>query len=315
MDDKIIPGDEDASSDIDNERTEEAPSTVFEKLDELPSVENNPVANIFKLFASESQIRLSSFLRKKIIIKFKSINYCLFDEIDHDYTTSLMLNFQMSPHNKHGLITFDFIFLHSVINLLYGGATTSNETIMRQPGKSGLKIAVKVAEIFLDVLQESMIEHLKINLKILKLSSQLGSFFMKGNSEKCFNVSFSVLFDPIVCNLTLVIPEELIESELLRENLHQSAIIEGKKEQDMVSSPPVFDDKARKELIDSHITISANLANVTLKLRDVVNMKPGDIIPIDDPTLVYITLNKKNIFKASAGQSNQRRAVKILDKI
>lgn len=320
MDDEII-SDDDLVPDLDNQDEEGGDSTVFveEHVRDSTYIENVAVSNIIELFSKESQLRLSAFLRKKIFVKFDTIGSCLFQDIDHDYTKLLMLNFHVFPHEKHGLITFDFVFLHSVINLLYGGVVNSNETIMRGLGKSGFKIAGKVSEIFLAVLQEAMIEHLKIHLKISDVSTQLSSVFKQGNSEKCYNISFLVIIDSLVCNLNLVIPENMFSNRVLEADSGLKSESEFSEEtidsHEMVSPSSIFDEKTKKELIDSNVMVSVNLAKITLKLKDVVNLKAGDVIPIGDPTVVYVALNNKNLFKASAGQSNLRRAVKIVDKL
>lgn len=317
MDDEIVTEDGLASS-PGNPGEEDTNSTVFVEENERNSafIENIAVSNIVELFSKESQIRLSAFLRKKIIVKFDTIGSCLFQEIDHDYTKLLMLNFHIFPHDKHGLITFDFVFLHSVINLLYGGVVNSNETIMRGLGKSGFKIAGKVSEIFLAVLQEAMIAHLKIHLKISDVSTQLSSVFKQGSSEKCYNISFLVVIDSLVCNLNLVIPENIFSNRVLEvDSEEKTPLLDNLDTQELTEHSSIFDEKAKKELIDSNVVVSVNLAKITLKLKDVVNLKAGDVIPIGDPTLVYVALNNKNLFKASAGQSNLRRAVKILDKL
>lgn len=314
MDDEIV-SDDNMASNPDNTGEEQDNSAVFvEEKQSSTFIENPAVSNIIELFSKESQIRLSAFLRKKIIVKFDTIGSCLFQDIDHDYTKLLMLNFHILPHDKHGLITFDFVFLHTVINLLYGGVVNCNEPVMRGLGKSGFKIANKISEIFLSVLQEAMIEHLKIHLKISDVSTQLSSVFKQGNTEQCYNISLLVIIDSLVCNLNLVIPEHILSNRLLEVDA-VSPVQPDIADQDSDSHLSIFDEKAKKELIDSNVIVSVNLAKITLKLKDVVNLKAGDVIPIGDPTLVYVSLNNKNLFKASAGQSNLRRAVKIVEKL
>lgn len=316
MDDEIVSDDGVASNpESVGEGQDNSEVFVEENTPNSSYIENSAVANIIELFSKESQIRLSAFLRKKIIVKFDTIGSCLFQEIDHDYTKLLMLNFHISPHDKHGLITFDFVFLHSVINLLYGGVVNCNETIMRGLGKSGFKIAGKVSEIFLAVLQEAMIEHLKIQLKISDVSTQLSSVFKQGHTEQCYNISFLVIIDSLVCNLNLIIPEHIFSSRVVEADTESSLPVDEIDNQDCVSSSSIFDEKARKELIESNVVVSVNLAKITLKLKNVVNLKPGDVIPVGDPTQVYVALNNKNLFKASAGQSNLRRAIKIVEKL
>lgn len=316
MDDENIPS-EDVSPETGAEIvTDESNALVREPDDSaLFYFENDTIENVVSMLGTESQARLSSFLRKKVPIKFNSINTCLFDDIEHDYNRLLMLNFRILPFEKYGLITFDFIFLHSVINLLYGGTIGNNESIMRGLGKSGLKIAGKVSEIFLGVLAEAMSEYLKTPISMSEASNHLGAVFKQEKYDKCYNVSFCVYFDALSCNVNFLIPERLFRNSDVEEAEDASALPEPSLPEAAPVDAPIFDDRARNDLIDSNVTVSIALPPITLKLGDVVNLKSGDIIPIGDPTRVLVRLNDKTLYKGSAGQSNQRRAVKITEKL
>lgn len=305
MDDELIPETEEGSSSFDDEVTQES-----EKANVV--IENDALSEIVQLFRVESQIRLSSFLRKKIKIDFNAINSCLFEEIEHDYTKLLLLNFEIAPRDARGLIALDFILLDAAINLLYGGTVTANK-MMRGLGKSGMKIASKIAEIILGVLQESVLQSLKINLKLSQISSQLTSVFQQEKGIQSYNISFRVTVDSNVCHINLIMPASVFENP--EQEASSELAMQSLMKQESSNQRSIFDERGRHELIESSITVSVNLPPISLKLRDVVNLKAGDIIPINDPLLVYIVHNKKKIFRGSSGQSNQHKAVKIIDKM
>lgn len=317
MDDERISPDEEAIV-TGGEALPDEPNALITDVDNVGDsfyFENDTIESVVSFLTSEGQLRLSSFLRKKVLIKFNSITSCLFDDIEHDHTRLLMLNFCISPYEKYGLIFFDFIFLHSVINLLYGGVVSNNEPIMRGLGKSGIKIAKKVSEIFLGVLQESMMEYLKTDLRFSEASSHLSAVFKQEKYEKCYNISLCAWFDSVVCNVNFVIPERIFSNSDAEEVVDGNSSAPSANSKDVVAQSSIFDEKARNELIDSSVSVSVSLPQIALKLKDVVNLKAGDIIPISDPATVFVTLNNKKLYKASAGQSNLRRAVKITEKL
>jgi flagellar motor switch protein FliM len=317
MDDELVPPESDVISNSNEDVTQSDSNALVSETEQGSSFffENDVVNNIIASFTTESQLRLSSFLRKKVTLKFNSVTSCLFDEIEHDYSRLLMLNFRILPYDKYGLISFDFIFLHSVINLLYGGIITNNEPIMRSLGKSGIKIAQKVSEIVLTVFQESMVEYLRTNVKIAETSTHLSAVFKQEKYEKCYNISFCAYFDSLSCNINLIIPEKIFANsdvEVVGDTDEYLPDGEGRRS---IIEHSLFDEKTRKDLIDSNVSVSIILPHIALKLRDVVNLKAGDIIPIGEPTSVFVTLNEKKLYKASAGQSNSHRAVKITEKL
>ena len=44
-------------------------------------------------------------------------------------------------------------------------------------------------------------------------------------------------------------------------------------------------------------------------MSDIMKLKSGDLIPIADPTDVFLCLNELKLFRASAGQANNKRVV------
>ena len=49
-------------------------------------------------------------------------------------------------------------------------------------------------------------------------------------------------------------------------------------------------------------------------LDALMKLKPGDVIPINDPSMVYVCTDQVKLFKAVAGTAKSQRVVKILDK-
>jgi flagellar motor switch protein FliM len=300
--------------DIQDEHINEEASFSNDIPESMSFVENPILVSIIEQFIAGSQIKLSSFLRKKMLIKCESIKSCHVQDIAHDYAKLMMFNFFITPHEKYALISFDFTFLHIVINLLFGGGVSESETVMTSPGKSGVIIANKIASILLDVLQEYTAEELKIGFKFSSISPQLSPVFKQSKTQKCYDISIKILIDSVVTHMSFVIPE-MIFSPLEREVESKDTIHETSSRQEMIRSPLIFDDKMKEELIDSSVMVMFNLPDVTLKLKEVINLKAGDIISINDPKEVKVVVNNKAMFVATAGQAGQRRVVKILNRV
>ena len=76
-----------------------------------------------------------------------------------------------------------------------------------------------------------------------------------------------------------------------------------------------MDDAIKTQVVDSIVNISISLPDVSMKANDFLNLKEGDLIPIGDPTMVYVCLNNYKLFRAVAGQSNSNLVVKITEQI
>ncbi len=286
-------------------------SASFGASDDVPCqslADNKKIIHITEFFAEEGSKRLSSFLRKKITIALNSISTGLFKEIEHDYSKMLMLGFQAGPGEQFGFIMFDFLLLHSVINLLYGGKLSTDEQIIDTPGRTGIQIARKVSDICLQVFQDALNEHLKTDLLLSNLSTSLYSVFNQ-KFDACCDFAFNFSMDAVSGVLHLVIPESILVN-ITSESGEHSDITEQDSDQDLY-----FSGQLKHELIDSKVTICAMLPDISLLVKDVVNLRAGDVIPIGDPTLVYIAHNQKKLFSAIAGQSSSRRIVEIIDTV
>jgi flagellar motor switch protein FliM len=61
--------------------------------------------------------------------------------------------------------------------------------------------------------------------------------------------------------------------------------------------------------------MSCTLAETDLSLRDIVDMKPGDIIPLEIPDLVTLCAEDVPVFRGRYGVSRGNMAVKIKEQI
>ncbi len=309
MDESKIPDDEpleqgssqaSPSGHIDFGDTQDTPDVTSQELMEKTT------QHIIESFIEEGNKKLSSFLRKKISIESISVDTCLYDSLEHNYDKSVMLAFQIEPGGTFGLIVFDFALLHTAINLLFGGEANANEPVITHLGQAGTKIALKIAEMSILAFQKVLNEHLNTDLHFSNLSTSLYPVFNQKQGKGC-NLTFKVSIDAVSGSLWMVIPDRILA------NVTSGSTVDQQKLQEDIE--PHLGGQLKDEIIDSKIIVCAVLADISLLVKDVVNLRPGDVIPIEDPTFVFLTHNQKKLFTATAGQLNARRTVKIIDAI
>ncbi len=69
------------------------------------------------------------------------------------------------------------------------------------------------------------------------------------------------------------------------------------------------------EIKSAEVEVSATLTRTELTLQEVINLKEGDIIPIDMPETVSVYAEDIPVFKATHGVHNGHYAIKIVDKM
>jgi flagellar motor switch protein FliM len=71
----------------------------------------------------------------------------------------------------------------------------------------------------------------------------------------------------------------------------------------------------RHEVLGAKVGINSILVEKTLSIRDILQFKKGDIIPIDMPKTVLIKVEGVPVFTGSACESEGYYAVQILNKV
>ncbi len=71
----------------------------------------------------------------------------------------------------------------------------------------------------------------------------------------------------------------------------------------------------RDEVKNAEVELSTILAEASLSLRDVMRMKPGDIIPFEMPQLITLRAEDVPVFRGKWGVSNRQMAIKIVKQV
>ncbi|WJW74567.1 flagellar motor switch protein FliM [Thiohalobacter sp. IOR34] len=71
----------------------------------------------------------------------------------------------------------------------------------------------------------------------------------------------------------------------------------------------------REEMKDATIEMGSTLTEVSLSMRELMALKPGDVIPIDLPETVVLEAEEVPLFRGKLGISNGSRAIKITEAI
>lgn len=292
---------------MNNDSPDSLPPEPAEFLSEFSTtllpLENPKIIGIIEQFITDLQREVTGFLRKKARFEFNAVNVCDPMEVRAIENPAAFASFQIQPEGKYGLLFFPFDFLHHTINLLFGGSANRNEDIMRGLGKSGQTIARKITEMSLGAFQNALSSHIPVTLECARISDVPGLVLNQLDNTQLFNFSFKATIDGLESRFHIAIPEPLIE--LL------SIPPEPPKVTPSEMATPTIDSRKRSELIDSTVTVSAILPSIKIQLKDVLNLKSGDTIPVKDPNEVYLMLNNKRLFRATPGKSNDVRVVKI----
>lgn len=270
---------------------------------QITPLENKKISALIENFVVLFQRSFSGFLGKKIAFQFGDIKFCEADALNLKNSLFILSSIRIMPINQLGIIFFDYALIHTVIDILFGAGVFKTDNIISSLGKSGLPIAQKITELCAAAFQEAVSEYEKIQIDVTKTTEQQSSILNQPLSDQFFDLTFHVDFNGVNCQFHIAIPDTLFENLTIQE------------EMDTIESTErtTINDAIKKDIIDSSVTLTASLQEIKLKISEIMNLKSGDLIPIQDPTQVYLSHNQKKMFKGSAGQANALRVVKIMD--
>lgn len=265
------------------------------------------LSNINDLTRIECEKNFTSFLRKKILIQTKTFNIASAESsIPAQDSKNIYTSFRINPNEYYGVISIDMSFLNQTLNLLYGGKISDKDPPIETPGKVGTIVAEKVATLILSSLEIAYKEYGQLNTEVIRTTTSLNLSSNIGlkPDDSVYALELSVFFDEIETIVKVLISEDfLIDVIPVR--------VEGNRHREK----DFWRAAIKTQVVDSQVTISVSLPNVSMKVRDFMALNEGDVIPISDPTLVYICLNNLKLFRAVAGQANNKLIAKILSQI
>jgi flagellar motor switch protein FliM len=271
-----------------------------------PESQNSYIlSNINDLTRLECEKILISFLRKKVTLTIKpfqdsTLSTCLRDTEEKNVYCAFKIS---SKKDSYGLCIISPALLHQTINLLYGGSISTNN-VTENPGKIGTILAEKICKRFLEGFVLGCQEYGTFSFEITKTSVLSNLTSNLHTADEVYLLSMSVLFDEVETTLKLMIPLNFLD-----ELIHTKAGEIKHRDRDS------WRNTIKNEVIDSYVTVSVALPDISMQVNDFMGLKEGDMIPIGDPTLVYVCLNNLKLFNALAGQSNAKRVAKIIGQI
>lgn len=294
-----------ASQDSGNDLTK-LTSGNDKKIENPTSADSKALNNIMELTWSECERIFSSFVRKRIVIKSKSHQFSTVAEALNGKTEKhVYAVFQLKPDHYYGIVVMDLPLLHQMINLIYGGQINEKEPIMEAPGNVGVIVASKIADLALQGFAEGCREYGVINYEMVKTVILPNLISKLAMDDRVYAIEHEVIFGAVTTSLSIFVPEAFLQDFT---TTHPTEIAH-------VEPSSSWRSAIETQVIDSHVTVTVSLPDISIKAKDLIALKNGDIIPISDPTQVDVCLNGVKLFRGSAAQANSNLVVKILGEI
>lgn len=260
-------------------------------------------------FARYLRISMFNLLRRSTEISVGGIQTLKFGEYIHTLFVPTSLNLiKMKPLRGTALLVIEPTLVFILVDNFFGGEGKFHAKI---EGREFTPTEQRVVHMFMELCFEDLVKAwapvmpMQFEFSSREVNPQFANIVSP--SEVVVVSSLHVELEGGGGNIHLTMPYSMLEP--IRELL-DAGIQSDRSDVDDRWSQALSD-----EIKSAEVNVSSVLTNTSLSLRDVVNLKKGDIIPIEIEDEVSVFAEGIPVFKAHHGIHNGHHAIKILGKM
>ncbi|MGD8484018.1 MAG: flagellar motor switch protein FliM [Thioalkalispiraceae bacterium] len=259
-------------------------------------------------FARRFRVTLFNMLRRSAEISVAGIQMLKFSEYVHSMFVPTSLNIvKVAPLRGSALCVFDPKLVFIVVDNYYGG----NGRHAKIEGRDFSPTEQRVIQIVLDDafkdLESAWKPVMPVEFKFVNMEVNPQFANIVSPTEVVVVSTFHVELDGGGGDFQVTLPYSMLEP--IRELLDAG----------IQSDTTELDDRWAKSLNEeikvAEVELSSTLTEASLPLSELLNLKPGDIIPIEYPEKVTLYAEDVPLFRGKLGVSNDNMAIKILEEV
>ncbi|MBA6223175.1 MULTISPECIES: flagellar motor switch protein FliM [unclassified Colwellia] len=260
-------------------------------------------------FARHMRISLFNMMRRTAEVSINGIQMIKFGEYVHTLFVPTSLNMvRFRPLKGTALITMEARLVFILVDNFFGGDGRYHAKIEgREFTPTERRIVQMLLKIIFEDYKVAWSPVMDVSFEYLDSEVNPSMANIVSPTEVVVISSFHIELDGGGGDFHVVLPYAMLEP--IRELL-DAGLQTDKEDTDMRWSKAL-----RDEIMDVSVEISTKFIEVTLPLQKIMDLKAGDIIPIDMPEHITVLIEKLPSFRAQLGQSRNNLALKIESKI
>jgi len=260
-------------------------------------------------FARLFRIGLFNMLRRSPELSVVGIEMAKFSEYTHSLFVPTSLNLvRVKPLRGTALFIFEPRLVYSVVENFFGG---DGKLHTRIEGREFTPTEMRVVQLLLKQAFADLTEAWSpvMDMDFEYLNSEVNPHFANivSPSEIVVVSRFKIDLEGGGGDLHITFPYSMIEP--IRDQLDTGL------QSDRVEKDERWSLALREQLLDAEVEIGSQLGSMSLSLRQLLQLKPGDVLPMNLPKSIDLCVEEMPIFKGSFGVSNGSNAVKITEVI
>lgn len=258
-------------------------------------------------FSQRFRGTLSSTLRKMVDVTPTPLGTIRFNDFQRSLPvpTSMHL-FKMEPLRGIGILVIESRLVFSLIEAFFGGSGTGSTKIEgRDFTPIEKKVIDKVVQMALANLMEAWEDVYPIKTEFIRSESNPLVVNVVPGEELLLSVKFEIEFNKPLGTITICVPISSFQS--IRHKLSG-----GYRDEDS-KVDPVWVNKLREQLSETPIELAVHLGNTQLAVGDLMNLKEGDIIVLDNDFRKPLTAQVEGVpkFEGYAGRFKKKKVFRV----
>ncbi len=259
-------------------------------------------------FARYTRISLFNLLRRNADVATGGVQILKFGEYIHTLYVPTSLNLvKIRPLRGTSLFIMDAKLVFKLVDNFFGGDGRHAKIEGREFTPTELRIVQMVlAQVFID-MKEAWQAVLKVDFEYINSEVNPAMANIVSPSEVVVVSTFHIELDGGGGDMHVAIPYSMIEP--IRD------VLDAGVQSDVDDVDERWITALQNDIMDATIPINAVLARRKISLREIADLKRGDIIPVEIPEIFTVTANGVPVLRAKLGSLNENLAFKIEGKI
>ena len=238
--------------------------------------------------------------------ELKTVRAC---DYIHGLDVPMSLNFvQVDPLPGEALFVFDSYLVYSIVDIYFGGDGQQQGSV---EGRDFTPTEIRVTQLALDRvfqgLKDAWEQVLVIDCKYIKSESNPQFSCMATSREMMVVSGFHVGFGDVGGELHVCFPFSMIDP--IR------GLLDGGRQKSKLDTEKIWLSNLQHKVQEAAVEIHGTIADTEVSLRDVFNLKAGDVIPVTMPEQVTLKVNDVSMFHGRFGVHEGHNAVKVIDRL
>jgi len=259
-------------------------------------------------FARHFRISLFNMLRRTAEIAVGGVQMLKFGEYIHSLFVPTSLNLvRVNPLKGTALFVIDPKLVFIVVDNYFGGSGRHTKIEGRDFTPTELRVIMMLLKQSFVDLQEAWTPVMPINFEYL--NSEVNPQFANivSPTEVVVVTTFHIELEGGGGELHVAFPYSMIEP--IREQLDAGV------QSDRSDVDERWSQSLQEEMKEAKVSLTSSLLETKMTLQQVLDFEEGDIIPIELPEELIVTIEDIPVFKGKFGESRGNKAIKITKKI